>query len=372
MVNVTRCSLFLVALSSSALLNIALLGCRDHGTDPLPLPPDTLSNPSMSENFVLCYQKVSSGHWNVFTSGANHMNLSLESGVLDYQNDNDPNWSPDGRYIAFRRSELVGGPSIHVYDLSNGTDTVLTNDGGVASTPPQWTEDGKLFFTYQRPLGASAGTYLMNPDGRGKRKFLDRGSDIFFCRDNYTFVYRDGTSWYKSNLDNTENTYVLNTSPSSDKYITVRDFNSHTGEFLVNTNTIPGVAYAIATFKIETGQLSVLLASDNGYTLSLQRYSPDHTKIVFVESGNAVDYISVLDQGIKRRLVSLVKADPPVRFSYAPMQFSSNSKYVAFTEMVFQNSQTVSWIDELYVVDIVTRGLQHVGEGVAPSWSPTP
>jgi len=55
---------------------------------------------------------------------------------------------------------------------------------------PKWTPDGQLCVSYQRPIGSAAATYLMMPDGSGKRKILDPApSAIYFYDDSYRFVY---------------------------------------------------------------------------------------------------------------------------------------------------------------------------------------
>ena len=348
-------------------------GCGQRLVAPVPNPlPDSVINLPMSGNFILCYEKAVGGYWNVFISGVNPVNVSLATGVPYNQDDEYPQWSPDGKCILYRRSASIFGPSAHAYDVGNRTDVNLTSDGGVTLLPPQWTPDGRIYCAYQQPVGNPTCTYLMNVNGTDKKKILDFAADIYFYQDSYSFVYRDGSRWYKTNCDNTVNQIVLDTLPSQNQFITVRDFNPATGDFLVNTNSIPGDSSDIATYNAATRQLTRILKADYGYTVALQRYSPDHTKVVFIELGSADQYLSVIDNGAKRRLVHLPKTVPAVTFSYWPMQFSPDGKYVAFSEQVFGTGQWINWVEQLYVVDITTRGLQHIGEGFAPSWNPKP
>jgi hypothetical protein len=213
----------------------------------------------------------------------------------------------------------------------------------------------------------------MNADGSGKRKILDFTANVYFYLDNYNFIYSsydESARWYKTNLDNSVNHIVVDSLASLNQYVTVRDFNSATGDLLVNTNTLLGVSSAIATMNADTRQLVPLLMSPDSATYALQRYSPDHTKIVFVEAKGTDQYLSVLENGTKRRLVHIAAMHPPVYFASDPFQFSSDGRYVAFAEMAFRSGQWVSYTEHVYVVDIVTRGLQRIGEGTAPSWNP--
>lgn len=80
---------------------------------------------------------------------------SRERQQLTQDNDYEPDWSPDGRDIAFTRYGKQGG--VFVVDAITGMETKLVGD--VASRP-QWSPDGEL-------IGYIAGdnVYTVRPDG---------------------------------------------------------------------------------------------------------------------------------------------------------------------------------------------------------------
>jgi Tol biopolymer transport system component len=154
-------------------------GCKPQTVDPV--PPDTLTNPGLTGTFSLCYTKSMGGYSNVVVSGATPRNITELSGNTPALNSDEyPQWSPDGQYIAFRRSASVYGPSLHIFDLVSGNDTNITADGGLVASLPQWTPDRQLCVAYQSPIGTQTATYLMRPDGSGKRKILETWSKSDF------------------------------------------------------------------------------------------------------------------------------------------------------------------------------------------------
>jgi serine/threonine protein kinase/Tol biopolymer transport system component len=77
----------------------------------------------------------------------------------------NPQFSPDGRYIAVATTRRQGEPpDIWIHDLVSGTATRITSGGGRA---PVWTSDGKTI-TYSHPIaGERRGIYAKAADGRG-------------------------------------------------------------------------------------------------------------------------------------------------------------------------------------------------------------
>jgi Tol biopolymer transport system component len=215
----------------------------------------------------LCYEKFVNNHWEIFTnniSGINPQNISNY-----YDDDEYPQWSPDGRYIVYSRSQPIGGLLIIVYDTKTQTSKDIS-DGGEADLQPQWTPDSKVFFGYPHTWSKYQGTYLMNPDGSDRKKILDTTGTIYFYNDSYTFLYIVDTKVYKTNIDNSLNELVLELpSHSSNDFVTIRDFNPLTGDLLVNTNTISGSSNAIATFNVENKLVKLLIAAEVDYVLYL-------------------------------------------------------------------------------------------------------
>jgi len=273
-------------------------------------------------------------------------------------------WSPDGRYIVYSRSVSISGPLVIVYDKKNKTETNLTSDGGGASLTPQWAPNGKVYFAYQRPIGSTTATYLMNPDGSDKRKIWTLPS--YFYQDSYTFLYIDGTNKvYKTNIDSTINEFVLDLG-TLNQYVAIQGFNPNTEELLISPKDTVG------TYSIRTKSLAILLTAEGGYTFFQLKYSKDYSKIALIEHSDKDEYLSILQNGVKKRLLQIPASSPPVRFSYIPMQFSADGRYVAFSKQVYNSGQWISWRDDLYAVDINTDILYYIDEGRAPSWNPQP
>jgi len=77
-----------------------------------------------------------------------------------------PTWSPDGRFIAYRR-EPNGHPQIWVMNADGSGQHRLTRDGGF----PTWSPDGSMI-AYAPPGGPSGMSWIavMNADGSGQRR----------------------------------------------------------------------------------------------------------------------------------------------------------------------------------------------------------
>jgi Tol biopolymer transport system component len=344
---------------------VSFVGCKNNILDA-----------SADEAYRFCYVKSFNGHWELFT---NEINGTALQNVSNYTDDDDyPQWSPDGRYILYNRFVSAYGPLVIVYDSKAKSELCLTSDGGLADAQPQWTPSGQVCIAYQRPIGSKKSFYLMNPDGSNKRKIFGYPADanlvtLYFYADSYRFLYKIEDKIYKTNIDGSINDLVLDESSSS-FYTTIRDFNQYTGEFLINTNGIPGSTSAIATLNVDTKQLNAIILADSGYSYMDQRYSNDHTKIVFIEvSDNYKDeYLSVLENGIKRRLVHISVTTPAEHFSWVPMQFSPDDKYIAFSKQVWRTGGMLAFTEYLYIVEVATGELHFIENGRNPSWNPRP
>lgn len=85
-----------------------------------------------------------------------------------------PNWSPDGRWIAFSNTGSLdaGGYDIYVIDVNGNRRRRLTRSPG-QDTAPVWSPDGR-WIAYLRPSGHYQDLYVMRPDGSRKHRIARR------------------------------------------------------------------------------------------------------------------------------------------------------------------------------------------------------
>jgi hypothetical protein len=344
---------------------IDIVGCVDKGMNPSPIPIP------LGEN-SLCYEKECNGQWEIFTnniSGTNPQNISNYPGDDEY-----PQWSPDGKYIVYSRRLPSSVVEVVVYDTKNRTNTMLTNDSVNTGLTPQWTPDGKICYFAQSSYDvyASGATYLINPDGSQRRKVLDFGATIYFYNDSYNFLYiMNYTKLYKNNIDNTINEFLFDIDQTFNQQGTIiRDFNPVSNELLICPNTIDSKS-EIATYGIDTRNLRVLLTAEDGYTFFQMKYSKDFSQIAVVEHSNSDEYLSILVNRMKKRLIRIPTGNSSINFSYNPMEFSSDGKYIAFSEQIWHSDQWVSFSTPLFVIN-TTGGEPYKLEDEAhdPSWNP--
>lgn len=350
--SISKTFLFIMILFSFA-------GCKDNSITPI----DHL----ITGNYELCYQKFINNHWEIFINnitGTNPQNISNY-----YDDDEYPQWSPDGRYIVYSRSQPVGGLLIIVYDTKTQTSKDIS-DGGGADLQPHWTPNSKVFFGYSSS-SKYQGTYLMNPDGSDRKKILDTTATIYFYNDSYNFLYvLEHTKVYKTNIDNTVNEFLFDIGQTMSQQIVIQGFSPITEELLISPTDTEGMQ-TIATYSIITRSVHILLTAEQGYTFFQMKYSMDFSKIVFIEHSSNDEYLSVFENGNNRRLVRIPASSPVVYFSYEPMEFSPDGKYIAFSEQIFHSGQWISFSTPLLIVN-VSDGIVHRLEDEAhyPSWNP--
>jgi Tol biopolymer transport system component len=344
------------------IMMVCFAGCKENVT-----------GPHLVGGKTFCYVAFSNGHWNIFTndiSGGNPKNIS------NYMRDDGyPQWSPDGGYIVYSRSNIANEGLIIVYDTKSETEINLTPDGPGASQMPQWLPNGKLCFGYPFFWAPYKGTYIMDPDGKNKKMILDSVLTaavklIYFYPDNYRFLYvLNWTQVYRSNIDRTVNEYLVDLTQAVSPKVGIQGFNPLTENLLVTSSSASGLS-TISTYCLATKSTSIILTAEQGFQFFQVKYSNDYSKIAMVEHSDNDEYLSVLENGIKKRLVHIPKHSPAICFSYQPMEFSPDGQYIAYSKQVFNNSQLYSWTEYLQVVNITTGEVNDIGQGLYPSWNP--
>lgn len=93
--------------------------------------------------------------------------------------DNDPQASPDGRYLVFRRSIMHGADDLYLLDLGTGEERALTTDGWKAPGYV-WSADSRhVFFSSNRNGGFGLWTVDVERLGAPRRVSLGLGAFTF-------------------------------------------------------------------------------------------------------------------------------------------------------------------------------------------------
>ncbi len=269
-----------------------------------------------------------------------------------------------------------GVVQIVVYNVKNQSSILITSDSVDAGLTPQWTPDGKIIYFARSSydLNDSGATYVVDPDGGQKRKILDCAATIYFYKDGQTFLYiLNYTEVHESSIDNGEDKFLFDINKTlGQQGAIIRDFNPIANELLISPNSADG-RRQIATYGVAGRNLNILLTGEEGCTFFQMRYSNDFSKIVVVEHDSSDEYLSIIKEGTKKRIMRIAKSSPPANFSYEPMAFSPDDKYIAFSEQIWRTGQWISFSTPLFVIGS-DGGTPYKFEDEAhgPSWNPLP
>ena len=109
----------------------------------------------------IAFQSNQTGNNEIFVmdeDGSNKQNITINPG-----SDNSPDWSPDGKKVAFNSDRDTGFPEIYVMNSNGGAPTRITFVSGSNSTPA-WSPDGKKI-AFQSRRDGDFEIYVMNADG---------------------------------------------------------------------------------------------------------------------------------------------------------------------------------------------------------------
>jgi Tol biopolymer transport system component len=249
--------------------------------------------------------------WSVEPDGAQPRPLDVGPGESC-----DPDWSPDGKRIAFTSNQ--GGPQLRIYvaDANGGNHVAVTDPAGGDDFMPAWSPDGTRILFERRSAGRNSfNLFLVDADGKNERH-LTRGHGF------------DGTPWWSSDgrilfvSDRTHQRrgcracsalYVLRLSDGHVGRITRNRFNA-----LMPAWSPDGVHIVWARAPSIDAPLALyMMRSDTSAVRRLDRvgaspaWSPDAHTIVY-SSGAGLVLIGVDGSG-RRQLTSDAGSDPSWR-----------------------------------------------------------
>ena len=95
--------------------------------------------------------------------------------------DADPDFSPDGRLVVFRRLTATGNGGLGTWDIltarTDGTELTVVASGPVYRGAPDWGADGILFNEVD-VAGARSQLVLIDPDGTNRRTPITLGGNV--------------------------------------------------------------------------------------------------------------------------------------------------------------------------------------------------
>lgn len=332
--------------------------------------------------YSLCYERWDSvminGQWNsdwdIYLndhSGTNCRDITNNRAGDDY----NPAWSPDGRFIAFRRDQPSGVANLCLYNTAEETFMPFLLSDSIDSDLPMWTPDSRRIVYWYHVIPYPEETHVIDVDRSNDRKLVHRPA--FFLPDSYTFFYADDSGKvFKSNLDNSVNDFVSDLWSGAGAVV-LRTFNANTQEMLFTKNS--DSLRTISCYNLITKELRKVFAGDTSYLITGITLSEDFSKLAFVESetgagqGEHDEYLSILENGIKRRLVHIGIYDSAGGSSYFSSyrpSFSPDGEYIAYDKLFMKSGQWVELINYLFAVEVATGISQSIDRGNAFDWNP--
>lgn len=318
--------------------------------------------------YALCYNNIIDWgepytlDWEILITDINGnyvKNISNHPEGDDY----NAKWSPDGRYIDYRRDRPIGGPELYLYDVYGDSLINLSLELGVEGLSGGWTPDGKKIII---------GGYIMNLDGSDRKKLTN--IPISFYNDSYHFIYKKDNILYKTDIDGLSDEFLVDLKTLGEYEVWFDDFNPDEEIILCHEDSSgsSGYPFLIKTFNLKTADIETLTIADSGWIFIKPKYCNDYSKITFREIyyDKNIEKLVILEDGIKKELVCLTDEDEWIDFH--PIAFSPNDNYLAYSKNVFQEGDWAWWKSYLHVVNINTKEIKFIdGEkAVRPQWNP--
>lgn len=329
--------------------------------------------------YALCYNNIIDWgepytlDWEILITDINGDSVKNISNHPE-EDDYNPTWSPDGRYIAFRRDKPVGGCDIYLYDIFSDSLINLTTDlaDNESASSPEWTPDGEKIAYTQRNNGINY-QYIMNKDGSDKRKLNDWIN--FFYNDSYHFICSKGNNLYKTDIDGISNEFLVDLNTLGEHNVWIDDFNPDEEIILCHEDSAEWTfcySFLIKTYNFRTSKIDTLAVADSGWIFIRPKYSNDYSNITFVERNynESISNMVIFENSIKKNIVTLTDEDE--WFDYSPIVFSPNDNYLAYSKNINQEGDWFWWKSYLHVVNINTKEIKFIdGEkAVDPQWNP--
>ncbi|NWF91014.1 MAG: PD40 domain-containing protein [Ignavibacteriaceae bacterium] len=327
---------------------------------------DTVLNFIVDEippDYRICYQKLFQNNWNIFLNdeeGLHPFNTSSDT----VNDDTDPSWSPNGESIVYTQR----GDDIYKYDIGSDSLINLTPGFEYNADQPKWTPDGNKIVYHYRKMGSDY-TYIMDRNGTDNRKLFDFHTNIFFYDNSYDFIYRKNQSIYKSDIELTKDSLLLDLS-SIDGSIIITDFNPIENEILITIARISGIPNCIAKYSFDNNQMDTVLFNETNRVYYNPKFSNDFSTVAFVEIiyNSSITHISKIKNCVKEDLVTLSSSNEWIDFS--PLAFSYDDKYLTYSKNIDIQGTHVTWDSYIYAFNLETKREHLIDSGINAKWKP--